>query len=205
MNEIATLLSLPFDTLFIVAVGYLGFRAAYVGRGAGANVIDTLFLSAVFGLIAKAAALIMAACSMPGWGAYSISVLVTLSLAYSWRGFAQEAVFKILRRLRINDHDGFTSVWQSMLARPLPVVSQVVVRLKSGRHVMCDNTVLFQDYPLGPFLLGEDGSVALYVTHVRTDPVEGWVEQSPVIDGWGASMTFIRADEISDVEVRRFV
>jgi hypothetical protein len=204
MNEIATLLSLPFDTLFVVAVGYLGFRAAYIGRGAGNNAIDTLFLSAVFGLIAKATVVGLTTWPVSNGIAYPASILVTLSLAYAWRGFAQELVFKLLRWLRINDHDGFSNVWQSMLARPLPVVSQVVVRLKSGRHVMCDNTVLYQDYPLGPVLFGEDGSVALYVTHVRTDPVEGWVEQSPVIDGWGNSMTFIRADEISDVSVRRF-
>lgn len=203
MNDIASLLTLPFDTLFVVAAGYLGFRAAYVGRGAGRSTVDTLFLSAVFGLLAKSIVLALAGTAST-WLRYPGAVLVVLGVAFLWRAWLQEAVFRILRRLKINDHDGFSSVWESMLARPLPVVSQVVVRLKSGRHVMCDNTVLYQDYPLGPFLFGEDGSVALYVTHVRTDPAEGWVEQSPVIDGWGNSMTFIRADEISDVEVRRF-
>lgn len=33
MIDLASLLNLPFDTLFTVAVGYLGYRVAYIGLG----------------------------------------------------------------------------------------------------------------------------------------------------------------------------
>lgn len=203
MNELATLLNLPFDTLFVVAVGYLGFRSAYTGRAGGYSAVDVLFLSAVFGLIAK---VVLIAISIRGtWapGIYAAAIIVTVGGALVWRRWLQERLFRGLRHLGISDHDGFFDVWGSMLARPLPAPTQLVVRLKSGRHLMCDALGRFNEMPLGPCLLGEDGSVALYVTHVRTDPAEGWIEMEPFDANFGASMTFVRSEEISDIDIRR--
>lgn len=203
MNDLASLLNLPFDTLFIVAIGYLGYRAAYIGRGVGKNAVETVFLSAVFAMLAKAATLILSAADADPWVAYPVAAASVLIAALVWRRWLQELSFRCLRHLGINDHDGFTSVWDSMLARPLPPPSQLLVRLKSGKLLMCDEVSRFNNCPLGPCLLGEDGSVALYVTHVMTDEAEGWVEMEPVHEKWGAAMTFVRADQISEVEIRR--
>ncbi|MCC5965531.1 MAG: hypothetical protein JJU24_05280 [Natronohydrobacter sp.] len=203
IGDIENLLNLPFDTLFVLAVGYMGYRAAYIGRGAGKNAVETVFLSAVFAMLARAATLALATTDLDVWAVYPLAALVVLGVALLWRRWLQEWMFRALRRIGITDHDGFTSVWESMLARPLSPVSQLVVRLKSGKCLMCDQVGRFNASPLGPCLLGEDGSVALYVTHVMTDEDEGWVEMEPVDDEWGQAMTFIRADQISEVEIRR--
>lgn len=203
MNELTSLLDLPFDTLFVVAVGYLGYRAAYIGRGAGRSGVETVFLSAVFALIAKAMTLGLFGFGAASWVGYAVTVPAVVALAMIWRRWLQEVVFRLLRWLDLNDHDGFTSVWDSMLARPLPPITQIVVRMKSGRKLLCDDVGRFNNSPLGPCLLGEDGSVALYVTHVMTDEAEGWVEVEPVHAKWGESMTYIRAEAISDVDIRR--
>lgn len=203
IGDIENLLNLPFDTLFVLAVGYMGYRAAYIGRGSGKNAVETVFLSTVFAMFARATTLALATTDLDIWAVYPLAALVVLGVALLWRRWLQEWMFRALRRIGIYDHDGFSSVWESMLARPLPPVSQLVVRLKSGKRLMCDQVGRFNASPLGPCLLGEDGSVALYVTHAMTGEDEGWVEMEPVDDDWGQAMTFIRADQISEVEIRR--
>lgn len=203
MNELSSLLNLPFDTLFLVAVGYLSYRVAYIGRGAGRSGIETVFLSAVFAMLAKAITLGLLAARLPEWLNYAVTVPAVVALALAWRRWLQELLFRLQRRLGINEHDGFTGVWDSMLSRPLPPITQIVVRLKSGRQLMSDDVARFSKSPLGPCLLGEDGSIAIYVTHVINDREVGWVETEPVHAEWGESMTYIRADQISEVEIRR--
>lgn len=145
----------------------------------------------------------LAATGLPAWAAYGATVPVVLALALVWRRGVQEALFRLQRLLNLNLHDGFTSVCDSMLAHPLPPINQIVLRLKSGKQLMCDDVGRFNSSPLGPCLLGEDGSVALCVTHKVDDRAEGWVEMEPVHAERGEAMTYVRADQISEVEIRR--
>lgn len=203
MNDIQTFLDLPFETLFVLAVGYLGYRLAYTGRASAHRSLDVLFLTAVFGLIARSAVLGFAPrVSDPVW-VHALALGITVSSALFWRVWAQEACFRALRYLGISDHDGFASAWSSMLSRPVSRPTQVVVRLKSGRVLLCEQLEKFNDAPMGPCLLGEDGSIGLYVTHVLDSASSEWDERAPFDPFWGYSMTFVAADQISETEIRR--
>ncbi|MEZ5752837.1 MAG: hypothetical protein R3D60_13030 [Paracoccaceae bacterium] len=200
--DTATLLSLPFPTLFVLASGFVGYRLAYAGRAKDHKSVDVVFFTAVFGFIAKAEQAAVALIA-PEWVAYLAGVLLTVCVALLWRGWLQEHLFDALRHFRLTNNDGFHGVWESLLARPMGPVKQIVVRLKSGRHLLCDRCADFDDAPLGPGLFGEDGSVALYVTHVRDPGETEWFEMTPHQPDFGYAMTFVRADVIQDVEILR--
>jgi hypothetical protein len=111
----------------------------------------------------------------------------------------------MLRRLKLVDHDGFHSAWASALGRKLQPPRQLVVRLKSGKRLMCADLADFADAPLGPCLLGPDGSVGLYVTDVMETADGTWDERKPRCgdEAYGWSMTFVAASEISEIEIMR--
>lgn len=69
---------------------------------------------------------------------------------------------------------------------------------------MCADLRKFSGEPMGPATLGDDGSIAFYVTHRRDSHGEHWIElpDATNADGWGALMRVIPPSEIADIEVR---
>lgn len=203
MDNTSTLLDLPFGTLAVVAAGYVGYRLAFVGKDGGHKQADIAFLTLVWAAIAKLSATYTADTGeiVP----YAIGFAVAVIAALFWRACLQELTFSVLRRLQLVDHDGFHSAWGSALGRTLKAPRQLIVRLKSGKRLMCADLNTFADAPLGPCLLGPDGSVGLYVTDVMEKSGGTWNERTPrsanTEHGW--SMTFIAADEISEIELMR--
>lgn len=202
-TEIQSILDLPLGTLAVLAAGYIGYRLAYAGKDGGHKQTDTAFLTLVWASIAKLCATYSAV--LGEISSYLIGFAVTVAAALLWRAMLQEIVFKLLRGLKLVDHDGFHSAWASVLGRKLKSPRQLVVRLKSGKRLMCHDLADFADAPLGPCLLGPDGSVGLYVTDVMESADGMWDERTPrsadKAHGW--SMTFIAASEISEIEIMR--
>ncbi len=200
MADVNQLLDLPLGTVAALASGYIGYRLAYVGKDGGHQQADTAFLTLVWASVAKFTT--MQAAPIGVGAAYLLGLVATCVVALVWRKYLQELVFWCLRKASLLDHDGFHSAWASALGRPLEPPRQLIVRLKSGRRLACDDLNPFYGAPLGPCLLGPDGSVGLYVTAVMESHDGEWSERSPQNDcGW--SMTYIAASEISEIEILR--
>lgn len=204
-DEVRQLLELPFSTVALLGAGYLGYRLAYIGRDAAHKASDTVFLSLVYAAIAKGVGVLFAPIAEPTLQALA-GLAGALVVAGTWRRRGQEATFATLRRWGVLDHDGFASAWDSALGRRLPPPTRLVVRLKSGKRLMCENLADFEAAPLGPCLLGPDGSVGLYVTDVMEGPGGEWDERKPFDQGateLGYAMTFIMASEVAEIEISR--
>ena len=79
--------------------------------------------------------------------------------------------------------------------------TQLVVMLKSGKSYLCDNLGRFNDAPVGPCLLGEDGSVGMYITAIRKQGEE-WQNFDPESEN-GFEMSFFKAADIERIDITR--
>lgn len=203
MDTLANLLALPFGTLAVLAIGYLGYRVAYVGHDGPHTSVDVVFISLVFSSVAKAIFVLHGPpdilASLPALGA-------TFIAACLWRSILSPHWWKWMRDAGISNHDRGRTVWETMIMRNLNAPTQIFVSLKSGRQLLCDDVRPFDNAPLGPCIFGPDGSIALYVTASRPKSTANWIELTPydlAKPGWGFDMTFIPAAEIERVRIMR--
>lgn len=212
MEPVKLLLDLPFDILAQLAAGYLSYRLAFIGRDSHHTAIDVTFISLAFAAMTKAIVIVIGLVMLKvGYDPLTIlpsigAAFVVLGAAALWRRWGQDRVYNFFRNGGISDHDGQPDVWRSMLARQLKGPTRLVIKLKDGTELMCNQLAKFNDAPLGPCLLGMDGSVALYVTDVRKKGTADWEEISPFdaeLPGWGYEMSFIPASEIARIDVTR--
>ncbi|BAN99671.1 hypothetical protein E05_49050 [Plautia stali symbiont] len=83
-------------------------------------------------------------------------------------------------------------------------VTEVFVVLKDGSGLLSRLPGRFEGLPNGPFTLGNNGDVILYVTHRSSANSDDWVEYGDVIhQDYGALATYIPADQITRIDIRR--
>ena len=203
MINVADLLVLPISTLIVLAAGYMAYRVAFVGHDGAHTTADIVFLSFTFSAIASVILWLFGTWFVIG---APVSTGITLAAAVLWRTRIHPWLWQKLRSNGISDHDRGRNVWESMLMRPLNAPTRLVVTLKSGRQLMCADARSFDFAPLGPCLLGPDGSVALYVTDERQDATKPWNLRKPYeaenMPG-GYEMTYVPAAEIARVAITR--
>ena len=141
-----------------------------------------------------------------GWPQWAVVVTVpicSLIASAAWRGWGQKCVFRILRHFKISTHDNFQSAWESVIADDGMDLFQIVVRRTDGVTVMCDDLYAFDKTNTGPCYLGQDGSVALYVTHQR-DKGGDWEPMTEELDSevGGQLITVIAADQVASTQLR---
>lgn len=205
MPDYEKLLQLPFEVIWPLGAGYLAYRLAYVGRDAPHKTFDGTFLVFVFGAIAKGIASLIAvtAPEAPVAITAAMGAAFALVVAAIWRIWAAECVYDYLRERKVLDHDGQPDVWRSMLARQLPGPVQLIVTTKAGKIYLCDELGRYNDAPLGPCLLGEDGSIAMYVTAWRRVGEAKWHDVKPYREDVGFEMSFFKASEIERIDITR--
>ncbi|MGR3480679.1 hypothetical protein [Salipiger marinus] len=208
MDQVKVLLDLPFDVLLLLAAGYASYRIAFIGRDAHHSTIDVTFISLAFAAIAKLSMQLtaQAAPDVPVWSIGLGSAAASLLIAVVWRRWGQASTYKALRACSVSDHDGQPDVWRSMLARDLKAPTRLVVCLKDGRSLMCEELAKFNDAPMGPCLFGPDGSVALYVTDILKPGAEDWDQVEPFDperSSWGYELSLIPSSEIARIDVSR--
>lgn len=202
--DIAQLLGLPYTTLAVLASGYIGYRLSYIGHDGPHTGVDTVFISLAFAALAKAVMLLHGGspilASIPAFAVVFIS-------AFIWRLVLNPFLQRSFRGTGLIDHDRGRSAWESMLMRAdLKVPTRLIVYLKSGSRLMCDDLRRFQSAPLGPCLFGPDGSVALYVTDIRKQGEASWQSEAPFDPEnlwFGYNFTQLPATEIERVVVTR--
>lgn len=83
-------------------------------------------------------------------------------------------------------------------------MTQLSVQLKDGSWLMCDDLAKFADSPNGPCVLGAKGDILIYVTDKQSDiGVAFYPTANPVDPDWGHEITYIPADQIIRVDLRR--
>lgn len=203
MSDIPALLDLPVETLIVLAGGYLGYRLAYTGKDKKHKSADIVFLTLVFGLVTKVIFEQLSTFECPLWMNAVAAIFFALLLSAFWRRWGQRSVFKFCRKLKISTHDNHQSAMDSILADDALKVSQIVVHRQDGVTVMCNDVSAFEDARTGPFYIGADGSVAIYVTNQRMEN-ECWEDTTDDISGPGGDrlITIIPASQIKFTQIR---
>ena len=202
MQNIDSLLSLPIDTLVLLAAGYLGYRLAFTGKDREHKTTDVIFISAAFAAIAKAVMMIGTACGATTAG-LMLAAPVSLLAAIIWRKWLGRMVFRALKATRTMTHDRTQTAWQSLIAHDSNTVRQIVVYRTDGVCYMCDDFFKFKDVKPTPLILGADGSVVMPVSHWRDADQTAWEEEQDVLlEGFGNALTYIPADQIKTVDIR---
>ena len=89
-------------------------------------------------------------------------------------------------------------------------VSQIAVWLNDGSRLICEDVSLFMGLPYAPYVLGTNGDVLLYVTHIRPkqpdDPNADRPAAKPqptLLDPkFGALVTYVPVTKIECVTIR---
>ncbi len=202
MTDIQEFLSLPMETLVILAAGYIGYKISYTGRNKHHRTIDIAFISLTFGLIAKLALNNIADITGTPIVQAGLSIVIAALVSAIWRAWIEHLAKWVLRTTNISYSDGTLSAWDAMRTSHHCRPSQLVVRQINGTQLLCDNLIQFQEYPHGPCIYGEDGSIAMYVTHFRQDGGAEWDHCNPLEPDYGVAITFIPARQIAEIEIR---
>ena len=196
------LLTLPFAIQVALSSGYLAYLVAFAGLRSHHTTTDMLFRVFVFSSLGTAIFYLLP--NDPILAA-ALATLVSLVLALFWRKYGNRASKFILRKLQVSWSDDVPSAWLSITAERTDLrPSQIVVQLRDGRLLMCEDTRKFANAPFGPCMFGLEGSVAMYVT-AEMRPNGEWIEQKDVIHPHeGARITHIPASEIARSEIRHW-
>lgn len=201
MQELRSLLDLPIDTLAVLAAGYLGYRLAYIGRDRGHRPVDVLFISLAFAFIASLTAQLLDPVTGKT-GAMLLGVAATIVAAAFWRSIGSGWTFRALRAARISDSDHHVTAWDTVRQRRGFRPTVLIVRTTDGELLMCHKPEEYGHLRDGPFILGDDGSVAMFVTDRCRPGKNEWEERETFDDVCGYELTYLPAGRISEIRIK---
>lgn len=200
MNSIE-FLRLPIEMQIAIACGYVAYSVSYVGLCDRQRPIDVAGISLAFSVIAWAILHLI-----PKYVGLPMAIVLAFAgsvvAAVAWRKFGRGLLLWALRFANVTWSDDEPSALATLSANTKYKVSQVAVQLDDGSWMCCDETWRFADAPFGPFQLGPNGDVALYVTSII--PENGSPrEQATVRDEhYGDRITYIPASRVRQITVR---
>ena len=202
MTDIQSLLNLPLETIAILGVGYLGYRIAYTGQMSHHRTVDITFISLAFGMLYKLFIDVVKLRFEIQELAIFFAGILTFVLASLWRKWGISAAQRLLRVANISYSDGKSSAWDSMRVSTNDRPTQLIIRVQNGPALMCDYLKDFEAFPHGPCLFGEDGSVSLYVTHIRPAGADEWILATWTKTELGHQITYVPSSNVGFIEVR---
>lgn len=184
-----------------IGAGYTAYMIAYTGIRHHHQTIDTTFRTVAFGLVATAVML-----SMPNSGKILVIALAfaaTVAVGLVWRTAGMAIWEGVLRRLDISWADDTPSAWAKLSAEQGYHITQISVLTVDGIRLRCNDAASCGSLPLGPCVLGTNGDVLMYVTHIKK-PGEDEKESLGMNDPHhGAKLTYLPAGSIKQLDVRR--
>lgn len=211
MDNVTALLSLPLQTLSVLTAGYLSYRLAYTGKELTHKATDVIFLVFVFAFIAQITGSLTAAflqkLDLAETTSEAVSSLAGIAFALSssafWRKWGESKVAKGLKGANISHSDRSETAWQAVILKEHVKPSSLIVRKTDGSMVMSERLSDFDHLPFGCCIQGQDGSIALYITHKWSVGGTEWEERDPRPHGdFGAEVTYIPASEIAEISLR---
>lgn len=192
-------LDLPWQIQVVFASGYCAYLAAYFGMRHHHKVADTLLASVAFGMVAWAIVSVTGFLMTPFQ--IGATLLGTVVSGMVWRKLVRPQLTALLRDSNYSWNDDTPSAWQRLLEEHV-TPTQLTVELKDGRYLYCSDTSSFGNLPLGPYVLGTEGDVIMYVDGSER-PGAPPEEQEPLGDAeWGNALTWIPKEEIRKISVR---
>lgn len=199
----ASLLDLPLSTLVTLAAGYMGYFIASVGLNEHHKTTEITFSTLAFGLIA---ALLyhttMHYFSLPYLSVFIAVLAATLSGAL-WRKYGRKLFYALLRAANVSFSNNDKTAWQSMIHHTEWRVTEVIITLKNGTKLRSRDLHKFKDKPDGPIAFGHSGDIVLYVTGMQYSDDDDWLECEGVNHSSGSLATYLPADQIARVDIRR--
>lgn len=198
------LVRLPWSTLLTLACGYAAYYVANVGVRDHHKSIDVIFSTLVFGFFSYFAyAIFTLVFDVSIAWASALTFVVAIVYGSLWSRLGRPFLETAFRRSKVAYSDDLPSAW-SALSRSRKVGTQLTIKLKDGSWVKCDNLHTFAALPDGPCTLGMKGDVLIYVTHTQAPDKDEFTAVDGTVDpDWGAEITYLPADQIVRVDLRR--
>lgn len=201
------LLKLPWQVQIIFVGGYLGYVVAYNGRRSSHKAMDSLAIILCFGGISLISFNVMQAyfsalppikSAVSAFAAMGTAVVA----AVLWRRYIRDVAQTLIRWSSKSEEDGLSTGWETLIQTQGLNYSQINVTLTNGTILESFPLGDFNHLPNGPCILGGDGSVALYVTHIQESNSDRR-DANKLTSEDGARITFVPAAQIREVDLRR--
>lgn len=195
------LLGLSWQIQLAVASGYAAYLMCFVGVRSKHTTVDVTFLSLTFGLIASST-LYLAQRYLSVIPSGMTAFFITIACGLFWRRFFRSMLRKALRFFDISWSDDSATTLAMMTGETSAKVSQISVQLEDGSWLTCNDLHSFKNAPFGPCLIGPEGDVALYLTHiVSKDGIEEVMETVRDAE-YGDRITYVPASKIKMITFR---
>jgi hypothetical protein len=202
LNE--DLLDLPWQIQVSLASGYAAYLLGYRGIRFGHSAVDTTFITLIFGLVATAiiALLNIWHPSINPVVSGAVAFLGACVVALLWRRIFRQWLHRFLRAAKISYTDDDPSALATISANNKFGPTQIAVQLDNGTWLRCDYAAKFNESPFGPFVLGPNGDIALYLTHEELEGQPAKELQSVKDKDWGDRITYVPASRIRQITLR---
>jgi len=196
------MLSLPWQIQVALGCGYAAYALSYAGIREHHKATDITFKSIAFGLVAIV--LLLATASWhPVWAVID-AVVGCLVAGFLWRRFGLAWLKDAMKASDASWADDVPTAWATItVCNSTHPVSQIAVEMEDGRVLQCLDASKFADKPHGPFTIGVNGDVAMYVTNTRSSAGSQDVTDV-VVPYWGSEITYIPANRIRSVMLRHY-
>lgn len=200
--ELKDFASLPEQLQIILVSGYLGYSIAHAGFRDNERKEDVFYGILSFGIFGyifydftRSA---HSSFLWPGLGALTVSVFVALF----WRKYGKRWFNRILHKAAISNEDGIKTTWSRIIQDTTIAPSQLVVQLKDGNIIECDDVQSFVSAPIPLYYTDSDGNIAFYATR-KIAPSGDVKELQYTRDAnYGDKITYIPKDQIASISIR---
>lgn len=204
------LLGLSWDLQLVLVAGYLGYKAAMVGKGVTDRTEDFLLKVLTFGLLGRLGAQVGSWICLALLPQEVVSALVMLQIkwfsviglavltAVIWRKWVSYRVSKLADTTDVYHDDHESSAWLS-LANAKTKWNHVEVHIGDSDILQSSIHALPPSLPTKPFILNDDG-ILLYVTSL-IDKDNKAIKDDHFNEGGFSRITFIPRDQIKRIDV----
>jgi hypothetical protein len=199
-DAVRDLAALPWQFQLVLGSGYCAYLVAYVGLRGSHKPVDAIFASIAFGLIASAVLAMNTALGVPLRMATTFAATVAAGML--WRIVGRNLIRWLFRKTHYSWADDSSSAWDHIQEYSGRSPRQLSVKMDDGSYLYCTDTSRVGTLPFGPYILGTNGDVLMYVDQSET--ADGTVrEVAGVFDQeWGDRITWIPAHRIRSIAVR---
>jgi hypothetical protein len=196
------LLKLPWDLQVPLASGYAAYVLAYTGLRDRQKTVDVAFISLVFSLVTTGVLALAAKRGVDPVKASLLAFGVTVFSGALWRKLGRPFVAWALRAANIAWSNDDPSALASLSENTKCYVTQVAVLLDDDSWLSCQSAAEFSRSPFGPFQLGPNGDIALYVTDISSADGVDKPQLTLRDPAYGDRITYVPAARIKQITVR---